>query len=292
LFEENSLGMISPRSQEQLTMRRSILFLGLLAAVACVVPAAQASIVYQYVAVDQIGNSGLQSTGTNSGTIQFSAAGGKYTLDIYLQETVTGGDTSLIVGGQGLKGAGWSFNRKTGDGLASFFGNPSDPNNGSGPPNDFGGSGTLRTPTNITGGTGVANGRMTEGYSVTQATGVTGQDMGGGVRKILLGSVQFTYQGADSSFALTAFSTVSNGTTTLFNTSAYGGKTVGIDADNNSGNTGYTGPTFLGAKDGTYTLLLTTGTSVPEPSSMILGGFAIFGGGLGYMRRRFAKKQA
>jgi len=269
-------------------MRRSILFLGLLAAVACVIPAAQASIVYQYLAVDQSGNNSLVSTGANSGTISGLSAGTKYSLDIYLQETVTGADTSLILGGSGLKGAGWSFNRKTGDSLASFFGNPSDPNNGSGPPNDFGGSGTLRTPTNITGGTGVANGRMTEGYSVTQSTGVTGQDMGGGVRKILLGSVQFTYQTADSTFQLTAFSSVSNGTTTLFNTAAYGGKTVGLDADNNSGNTGYTGPAFSGSKDVPFNLTLAA--TVPEPSSLILGSFAVITGGFGYMRRRSAKK--
>jgi hypothetical protein len=119
---------------------------------------------------------------------------------------------------------------------------------------------------------------MFEGFTVAQTTGVTGT-VNGSVTKVLLGSVTFTDQGLDSDFKLTAFSSITNGRTTLFNTTVYG-NVVGLDVDDNGGNIGhYTGPSFQGARDLPFSLLVTTSPlQLPEPNTIVLAGIAAIGG--------------
>src|SRR5262249_42086119 len=119
-------------------------------------------------------------------------------------------------------------------------------------------------------------------------TGVFGTT-DGSVTKVLLGSATFTYQGIDSAFTLSSFSSLTNGSTTLFDKTGLGAKTIGLDFDNDGKNTGYTGPAYKGAVDSPFSLLLTS-TSVPEPNSMILTSLAAISGSVGCIRRRFAQK--
>lgn len=286
-------------------MRRSILFLGLLAA-ACAVPAVQASIVYQYVALDQAGNTGLVSGSGNSATLTL-AAGSTYTFDVYLQETLTGADLAngswmnSPTGGNGLIGAGFSFVRNAaGDAGATIFGAPPQAGTGSGPPQDFGGPDALRGITNIAAGntTGkVKTGSLSEGFTAVHDGGVLGQQAGPGITRVLLGSITVKYQTKDTTFTLKAASSSSNGTTIPYIGNDHG---LGFDLDTPAGMPDPNDPTFInnnpawsGALDLPFTLGVTAGTTaIPEPSSMILGGFAIFGGGFGYLRRRRAAVKA
>lgn len=252
-------------------MRRSILFLGLLAA-ACAAPSAQASIQYQYVMTDQPGNSSLVwGADGKSATLQL-AVGQTYTANVYLQETIDGvvNTSSFIQSQNGLLLAGFKVSRTAGDGTVTLAGNQADLPNGFNPNGTVGG-----TPT------GSPDATLTEGFLVTPKLGVQPQ-ANGNVFRVLLGTVTFKNNGADSSYTLTARTGLNNSTKTFLNN-------IGLDTDTAAG---ANNPAFSGARDIPFTVVVSgSTTAVPEPSSILLGSLAVFGGGFGYVRRRFGKTQ-
>src|SRR5262245_60491113 len=82
-------------------------------ALACATSAARASIVYQYVADN---TSFSLSQGATAST------------NVYLQETISGSDSSFLSSQGGLFGAGFSFKRTAGDTTVAIGGNTSGSN--------------------------------------------------------------------------------------------------------------------------------------------------------------------
>jgi hypothetical protein len=229
-----------------------------LAAVACGVvmaSAAQAAVVYDYVA----GNTNYVA---NKGDV--------INVPIYLRETLTNGSTSVINADGGLYGASVALTRMT-------SGLPADPSGFVGTA-----ASVLLNKVNFDGNSAVAgvNGQGSPSatdVSLTEAIGnsspgvQTGNTGGGAVpgvaNQVYLGTVQITVGSGTTTFALKEYNT--GGGNTITNNNFYD-----LDVDNAS-------PAFTGV--GTRTTTFTV--SVPEPTSL---GFVMGGGMLALARRRRA----
>jgi hypothetical protein len=229
--------------------------------------AARASISYQYVVADPNNN-------FNNVTGVTAAAGASVTLNLYLQETVTGTDTSIIARDGGLFGDGVFVTKSGAAGdttVASVaLNNQTEPNGFQGP-NSFGNTSTT--------------GRILESLSTSATSGPTGSTTGGHISTVngvtttdvFLGTITLTAGSAGSTTTYTVESyknfSGSDGNTITFNT--------GFDLDvTNNGTAG--GATYTGADNATFTF---TVTATPEPGGLLLGGLAASGIGLGAWRR-------
>jgi hypothetical protein len=175
-------------------------------------------------------------------------AGQSVVVPLYLQETVTGADTSLLAAEDGLFGAGLTVSRVTEPSSPAFF-DALDLN----PSFDFG------TPVNSTspGTFTPADNSASLNEAVAEPDGVQAVDLGGGISRVFLGSV--TIQAGNVLQQATAFSVGPNGDTggnTLTFTNFY-------DLDITSGSPAFTGA--LASPAFTFTV-----TAVPEPASLSL----------------------
>jgi hypothetical protein len=150
-----------------------------LAEMAATVSTVQATIVYQYVADVQ----NLTGTvGTTSATVSF-----------YLQETVSGTDTSFIFKQHGLRAGAFQLDRLSGDAWVNSLANQT------GPAGNFpGGSGAV---TGNFGTTGAGPWRATNTVSVTATSGPLGT-ANGAVTTVLLGTGTFNLGTTTSTFRL------------------------------------------------------------------------------------------
>jgi hypothetical protein len=233
-----------------------------------------ASTMYQYVAVDKAGNSGLIMTGPTSATIQL-AVGKTYSVNVYLRETIDGVDTttSLLAQESGLILGGFGLFRTSGNGTASLSPNPTDFSNGKGAPFDFGGPGSLHGAIDIT----PANpeGRLTQGFFSTPSTGVAGVT-NGLVTEVLLGSITFLNNGTATAYILQPRVPLNVSTKTF-------ASNLGLDDDTPADFQGKGNPEYQGARNLPFQILV---TDVPEPSSIIIGIGTLLGGGPLLLRRR------
>lgn len=238
-------------------MRRSLLVSALMAVV-CAVSPAQASIVYQYVLGDKAGNSGLVFGADGRSATLALGVGQSYTANVFLQETIDGvaNSSSFIQSQNGLILAGFRVSRTAGDGKVVLAGNTQSLPDGFNPNGTVGG--TL---------TGSPDANLTEGFLVVPAQGVQGVK-DGNVLRVLLGSVTFTNNGADSWYTLTARTGLNNSTRTY-------SQNIGLDTTTSaSGNI----PAFSGARDLPFSIVV---SQVPEPAT----GVALLGLVLAAVRR-------
>jgi hypothetical protein len=228
---------------------------------------ARAAISYQYVVLDPT---------TFNPVTSFTAAapGASVTANLYLQETVTGTDTSLLPSELGIFGAG-VFVTKSGTAGDTTVASVA-PNNQT-EPNGFQG------PTS-TGNTSTT-GRILESLSTSATSGPTGSTTGGHISTVngttttdvFLGTITLTAGsvGSLTTYTVESYKNFSNsdGNTITFNR--------GLDLDvTNNGTAG--GATYTGADNATFTF---TVTATPEPGGLLLGGLAASGIGLGAWRR-------
>jgi hypothetical protein len=195
---------------------------------------AHATIVYQYVADVQ---NFTGSAGTTSVAFSF-----------YLQETVSGGDTSYIFQQHGLNAGGFQLDRLTGDGWVNSLANQT------GAGQTF--AGGLGGVTGNFATTNAGPWRATDTVPITATSGPLGT-ANGAVTTVLLGTGTFNLGSTTSTFRL-------GRKTTGVNTLSYTDLT-NLDIDNAALN-------FLGAGDLTFTLQLVA--TVPEPSTGVLGVIA------------------
>jgi hypothetical protein len=233
-----------------------------LAALACSASAARASISYQYVA---------------SQTNLSLANGQSQTVNIYLQETLTGSSTSYIYQQAGLLGAGYQIQLQSGTATISSQTTAT----GTGATFGTGGNSSTTGPVTV-GGLQTWKVSETTNGSVGALGGIT--QTGGGL--ILLGTETFTGGTTASVFTLGARS--GNNTLTFngnvnLDVSQTGS---GTDSQNNPI------PAFTGAGGGLTFTINVAPPAVPEPSSILLCGFAAGGMGFGAWRRRQAKREA
>ncbi len=211
----------------------------IVAAGACFCGRANGSIVYNYV--------------TNGST--FSASpGGTTSVNVYLQETVTGTDTSLLVSDNGLRGAGFSVT-ETGA-LATIIAI----NDQTGTGGNFAGGTPAKTFGNPS--------KLLE--NSVSASGPTGTLVSAGVRQVLLGSLSITVPvtpNTSAPFSLFRYSNSSGNTTTV--THLY-------DLDF----PGTPPPTYTAGPAANFTV-----SSTPEPASMAFVGLT----SVGLLARRRAK---
>ena len=189
-----------------------------LAEMAATASTAQASIVYQYVA-DVQNFTGL--AGTTSATVSF-----------YLQETVSGADTSYIFKQHGLNAGGFQLDRLSGDGWVNSLANQT------GAGGTF--AGGLGGVTGNFATTGAGPWRATNTVSTTDTSGPLGT-VNGAVTTVLLGKGTFNLGTTTSTFKL-------GKKTTGVNTQSFTDKT-NLDIDNAALN-------IQGAGDSTFTLQL------------------------------------
>jgi hypothetical protein len=225
---------------------------------------AQAGISYQYV-----------TDATNYNAV----AGTNVTANVYLQETVTGSDTSFIATENGLFSAGFGT-KQTGSvptGATTIM--KITPNTQT-EPNGFGGflfqdvsstKGYQLEVTSISDTVGGPSG-TTAGGSVTTGGGTT-------TTRVFLGTITLTAGslGTTTTFTIESAKNYVNadGNTLTF--------TNGFDLDKDS--TG--SPTWTGA-DSIMPANTFTVTAVPEPSSLLLCSLAVCGGAFAAYRRRKA----
>jgi hypothetical protein len=233
------------------------------AGLVCFSTPAHADVSYQYV--------------TDQGGSVSGATGSQIVVNIYLQETVTGSSSSILAAEAGLSGAGVSLQRTSGDAGANIAANST----------TFSGSQTQVGNPIATGGTNPsAKDTLIEGVALTAKSGAQGTVVGTGITQVLLGSITLTVGTTTSTFTLTARNAGNGNTTTWTNT-------VGLDTDNGTNGTNPGLYTFSGARDAPFTITVTPSlAAVPEPSSMLLCGFAACGMGFGAWRRYKAKKAA
>jgi hypothetical protein len=228
-----------------------------LVSVAAFAVSARADITYQYV-TDQ--------------SAYTAAAGTNVVVSVFLQETVTGTNTSLLASEGGLFGFGALVTRTSG--TATLPTNGFVVNNAA-PPNGF--SGNQSPEPNPPTATQVG----AIGNVGNSTTGVTGT-VTGNVTKILLGTVNITATATESDFKV-GVNTFAPGNT-ITNTNAFD-----LDQTNN-GTVG--GATYKGAADTGAFVFTINAAAVPEPSSMLLCGLIACGGAFGAYRRRKAQKAA
>jgi hypothetical protein len=250
--------------------RKSLGFI-LLAMCTLAVRPARADISYQYI-TDQ--------------TNYNAAAGASVTVNIYLQETLNNGSTSLIAADTGMFGAGVAVQQTKGPGssAAAAISSISVNNSTIGAGGGFGSNGAVannnpkstafdQTNTSSDGtnagliesiAIGTANGPTTDG-STSTSTG-----------KILLGTLTVTAGASGTTtYSVTSFANSQNALATKFgegNTITNG---VGYDLDSTNNAFLGGGATYTGANDATtYTFTVAT---VPEPSSLLLGALGAAG---------------
>ena len=263
-------------------MRRFAIALTVLLA-ACAGPA-QASISYQY--VTDIGASGS--------TYNTTAANTSVTINVFLQETLTGGSQSLINGDGGLYGGGFYVVRSSSTGSAndavmkvsSLTFNQTDPTSGT--PPGFKGGNTSYTPNNTTQQGGIVNiGNGTIAPNTSNISNINGTQLLNTVtNSIWLGSFTILsgQLGSDTKFTLESYNNFSGifaGYTITNNT------LFDLDSTNNASGGG--GATYTGASQNPFTFFV---ASTPEPSSILLCSVAVCGGAFAAYRRRKAKQAA
>ncbi len=263
----------------------------LLAAVASllVVRSASADINYSYVGV-------VQGTVTGGTTV---------TVNMYLQEVVTGSSTSLIASEGGLYAGAVAIAQTAGSGTTisacavnsatepnGFTGNNSTwiYNNGVKTAGGLQNSSSTSSQSNQATIVGITNNsaNIPPGPSGTTAGGSVTTSGGTTTTLVFLGTVSIGVGAtADATFTVTSLKNAASGT---FDQNSFGNTltaTNGYDLDPNSTNPPYTGAV---SNNTTFTIQTTQGT--PEPSSMALCGLAVAGMGAGYWRRRKAKLAA
>jgi hypothetical protein len=236
-------------------------------------PASHGGIVYQYV------------TDSPNGSYTTATPGSTIDVKVYLKETVTGSDTSLITADGGLFGAGMTLVRSA-TGLPS---NPSsfitDATGFTFNLTDFGG------PTKFTGADGQGNPAATgvaflTAVSPSNPNGVALGNTGGGAsssipNEVYLGTVHllagtangtttFTMRVHDNGFG----NTITNGSNPDFTP-------YDLDVTNNGGSTPPAAKVYTGASQVPSSFTVTVG--VPEPTSM---GLLLGVGAFGLIRRR------
>jgi hypothetical protein len=245
-------------------MLRRIAGLIALAACALLTSPVGAAISYSYVAT-------VSNTGPQPGTT--------VTVSVFLQETVSFPDTTLInpPNGQGLLSAGVAVQQMgTPPANATTISTIAGNNSAIGAGGGFGASGSYQT--NLAGDGSKAALLEKVGAGVTPGPSTNGSG------RILLGTLTLT---AGAAYTATTFSipsfTNSDHTLALESTTGpytftknLGGTTFDLDPD-------HTSPTYSGANDVTNTFTITV---VPEPGSMMLCGLAVCGGLFGAYRRR------
>jgi hypothetical protein len=271
-------------------VNRKILFLAAVVSL-LLVRSASASISFTYTGI-------VGSTWAVNGTYQV-AANTSQTVNIYLVEIDTNGSSSLIASEKGLYSAAFNATIKTQNpsGGTTITGAAF---NGQTEPDGFTGNTNKFIYNNIPAGSGTGSSASVQEITNNNYNGAnapSGTTNGGQV--VPNGSTTTTYvwlgsltiavgASANSTYTVQSFHDAPAGT---FDAGSFGNTlswTNFIDFDN----TNDSGFTFTGANGnpGNFTLQTVTGT--PEPSSMLLCGFAACGMGLGYWRRRKAKLAA
>lgn len=221
------------------------------------------------------------------------AANSNVTVNLYLQETVTGSSSSLIASEQGLYGAAVAVAPTSGSGstiTSVALNNKAEP--------------TGFTGTSASGVTSAGVGYLSESQSTTYngTAGPSGTTTGGSVTTqggttttlVYLGSVTIAVgaAGTSTTFAVESLHDSPSGTpgsgfdgNTLTATNFYD-----LDVTNNKDGGG--GATYTGA-DGNGTTFTISPAAVPEPSSMLLCGLGAAGMGyFGYRRRSKVQAEA
>ena len=244
-------------------MRRFLFLIALALAVSA--PAtARASITYQYVSDQTSYNVNVGST---------------ITVNLYIQETLTGGSTSLIVQDGGMFAAAIGVNRSTGTAAANITAIKEN----TGAPWT---SGSFAFGAdNFTAGTAQL-GVQSPGFLGT-ASNINPDSTG----KILIGTLTITGAAAGTNtFNLTQYNTGGGNTVTAGASNPTSGSAFDLDfTNNNSPATGGQPPaTYSGANDNPFSFTVVV-AAVPEPSSMVLCGLAVVGGAYSVYRRRKAQ---
>lgn len=259
-------------------MRRGFIAL-VLAAWVCVAatPRAKAGITYTYV-------------GQVQGPV---TANSSVTVNLYLQETVTGSSSSLIAAQQGLYSAAVAVAPTSGSGstiTSAALNNQAEPNGFTG--------------TSAFGVTSAGVAYISESQSTTYngTAGPSGSTTGGSITTsggttttlVYLGSIAIAVgaSGTSTTFTVESLHDAPSGTpgagydgNTFTATSLY-------DLDVTNNNDGGGGATYTGA-DGNGTTFTISPAAVPEPSSMLLCGLSAAGMGyFGYRRRNRAQAAA
>jgi hypothetical protein len=234
--------------------------------------AAQASVSYSYV-VGPTAGGGV----SNNFTV---AAAGNLTLNVYLQETLTGSSTSLIIADGGMNAAAVGLYKGTnsGNGASTFV--SSTANLSSPWPTGsfrFGADSGNATPTQQSIGVSSPNNLGTASNVNPDANGL-----------ILIGTVTISVaNGAATQFNLLNYpppgSSGSNGNTITSGVSSFG--PLDLDFTNNS-DVSPGSAIYTGTIDNAATEFFTVQVAVPEPSSMLLVGLCTAAMGyVGYRRR-------
>jgi hypothetical protein len=263
-------------------MFRKLLGLTVLAGCACLASPVHAAITYQYV--------------TDQTTYTATGAGATVNVQLFLQETLTNGDTSLInptagTANSGLFGAGVAVQQTgTVPTNASTISTIATNQTAIGVGGGFGTNSATFDQTNVTPATPPNSGTsaaLIESIPVGTAQGPTTDSTG----RILLGTLTLTAgaAGTTTTFSITSFTNSANPLAVQFgegNTVTNGVNGFDLDSTNNAFNGGPP-PTYTGANDIINTFTVTV---APEPSSMLLCGLAVgCGGAYGAYRRRKAQ---
>ena len=244
-------------------MRRFLFLIALALAVSA--PAtARASITYQYVSDQTSYNVNVGST---------------ITVNLYIQETLTGGSTSLIVQDGGMFAAAIGVNRSTGTAAANITAIKEN----TGAPWT---SGSFAFGAdNFTAGTAQL-GVQSPGFLGT-ASNINPDSTG----KILIGTLTITGAAAGTNtFNLTQYNTGGGNTVTAGALNPTSGSAFDLDFTNNQSPAtgGVPAGTYSGANDNPFSFTVVV-AAVPEPSSMMLCGLAVVGGAYSVYRRRKAQ---
>jgi hypothetical protein len=230
---------------------------------------ARATISYQYVVAD--------SSFNNVSNVSV-ASGATVTVNLYLQETVTGTDSSLIASENGLFGAGVFVTKSgtTGDStVSSIAGNTAtEPAGFQGPLS----SGTTTTSAHLLESTSTSDttggpSGTTTGGNVSTVNGTTTTDVLLGTLTLKGGSV-----GSTTTYTVESYKNFSGGdgnTLTFTNIDD-------LDVTN-------TNPAYTGADNATFSFTVTV---TPEPSSLLLCGLVVPGVGIGVWRRLRGRNSA
>jgi hypothetical protein len=253
---------------------------------------ARADITYTYTTDIASGGTGATTNGSYA-----AASDGTLTVNLYLNETITGGSQTIIgPNGQekGLFSAGIGINVVgSGSGTITTVALNSNPasNTGTGPNSaGFGNGSNNNSATNVSSDkTNAAILDVTTSTSTTKGTppNATLISNSGGkqIYQIFLGTVTVSNATGSTQFAVTSFNNspntsdfvVINGDSTLTSPTGYV-----LDLDGQTSNN----TNFFGTEDTTTTF---TVAAVPEPSSMMLCGLVVCGGAYVAWRRRKAE---